>query len=349
MVNQDPTALPMPAGTNPPFPSNPVYAQPLYVAGLTIGTGTYNVLYIAALNGEVYAYKADRASSGATSTCDSGGAGTSGCIWVRDETNVSGMQGLKHDCDVLPNYGSSVDGIAIPNYLQFAGVISTPVIEPKGADAALYVTNLCVDPSGNAHWYLNALNIKTGANLGTPTEIVFSAIGTNGPQQAFFPASQFQRGGLLLVSSSNTSVCSSPPCRSVIASFGTAVNETTTQYQGWMFAYNGNGPSTLDTYARGPAANTLGHVFAVSGSGGFNYCPTCTQQCIPSGRPMSGYTDVGEAMLKIQMTGVWNYSGSGTVPFWPDDFFALFRNGSARPDEGALRGATTRCQGAVEG
>jgi hypothetical protein len=70
-------------------------------------------------------------------------------------------------------------------------------------------------------------------------------------------------------------------------------------------------------FARGPAANTVGDVFAVSGNGGFNYCPTC----MPTGLPMTGYTDVGESVLKIEMGGVWNYSGTGPVPFWPSDYF----------------------------
>ena len=247
MVDQ--SGLRNPVGSNPPFPTNPVYAQPLYVAGLTIGTGTYNVLYIAALNGEVYGYSANHASV-ATSTC-AGGAGTSGCLWFRDETNTSGMRGLKHNCDTTSGYGHSVVGSAIPNFLDFAGTISTPVIDPKGAAAAIYVTNLCIKPDGTEHWYLNALDLKTGADLGSPAEITYSTIvsSPNGPQQAFFPANQLQRPGLLLDTSSN---CSSPPCRSVIASFGPSVAETTVQYQGWMFAYNGNSPSTLKTQTPDP-------------------------------------------------------------------------------------------------
>ena len=161
----------------------------------------------------------------ATSKCVM--VGTNGCLWFRDETNSSGMQGLKHNCDSGAGPGSSVVGPAIPGYLEFAGTISTPVIEAKGAAAAIYVTNLCVDGSGKEHWYLNALSLTTGATLGV-TEITYNTIvsSPNGPQQVFVPGSQLQRPGLLLASSTAAGVCSSPPCRSVMASFGTAVDET---------------------------------------------------------------------------------------------------------------------------
>ena len=97
-------------------------------------------------------------------------------MWYRDETNSAGMQGLKHNCDIAPKFGISVVGKAIPNFLNFAGVISTPVIDPKGAAPAIYVTNLCAGPNGKKHWYLNALNLATGANLGLPAEITFGTI-----------------------------------------------------------------------------------------------------------------------------------------------------------------------------
>ena len=354
----DSTHLPMPITGNPPFPSNPIYAQPLYEAGLDVLGTTYNVLYIATLNGEVYAYDADNAAVSATSSCP---GRSSGCIWFRDENNVAGMNGLKHNCDTGTGFGESVVS-GLPNFLNFAGTISTPVIQPKGSAAAIYVTNLCQRPDFSEHWYITALSLTTGANLGTPVEIAYTATVPNGdgPQQVFTPAHQLQRSGLLSISSSS---CTSPPCRSVIASFGTAVNETAVQYQGWMFTYDSNSPATLPAqanpyttqcyypaetinkpvpcsplpdgtppnqcgqgggiwmYARGAAANTNGEVFTVAGNGGFNYCPTCTHQCMPSGNPMSGFTDIAEAVVDIQMSAVWNYSGTGPAPFWPSDYF----------------------------
>jgi hypothetical protein len=68
---------------------NPIYSQPLYVSNLTIGGTAHDVLFVVALNGEVYAYDADNIT-------------TPTKLWYRDETNTaSGMKGLKHNCDSL--------------------------------------------------------------------------------------------------------------------------------------------------------------------------------------------------------------------------------------------------------
>jgi hypothetical protein len=65
------------------FTNDPVYAQPLYVSNITMVDGkVHNVVYLAALNGEVYAYDADNLNNPVTP------------IWARDETQGAGMKGL---------------------------------------------------------------------------------------------------------------------------------------------------------------------------------------------------------------------------------------------------------------
>jgi hypothetical protein len=193
----------LPSAT-PPFTQNPTYAQPLYVPGLSIGGGTHNVVFIVTLNGEVYAYDADNIS-------------TPTKYWYRDETNVTGMKGLKHNCDGTSGPGSSVpkngSGSKQVGYLDFAGVISTPVIDAAPVSPnplALYVVNLCQDAvTSNQHWYVDALNLTTGATLTSPPlEITYNAMDVSnnpyGPQQPFFADSQLQRPGLLLTYSTTT-------------------------------------------------------------------------------------------------------------------------------------------------
>jgi len=221
------------------FTQNPTYAQPLYVPNLSIAGGTHNVAFIATLNGEVYAYDADNTS-------------TPTKLWYRDETNAAGMKGLKHDCDVGLTLGSSVpkngSGPQQLGYLDFAGVVSTPVIDAAPVSpnpAALYVVNLCQNANGLQHWYTNSLNLTTGQTLGPtpPLEIVYSTtditMSPYGPQQLFAAASQLERPGLLLTYSTTTYQ------RSVIAGFGTSVHEMTTQYQGWVFAFDVENPSSV--------------------------------------------------------------------------------------------------------
>lgn len=224
----------LPAHT-PPFVNNPVYAQPLYVTNVTLSTGTYNILYIAALDGEVYAYDADNTSSPTK-------------LWYRDETNTAtGMQGLKHDCDVSGHPGATV--VSPIGLLQFAGVISTPVIEFNSASGSvvLYVASLCERTSDNSsHWWLNALNIFTGANFASPVEIEYSAADVSanpyGPHQQFSASNQLERASLLRVNGA----IGTTGYKSVLAGFGTSVAEdgaNAKNYQGWMFAYDAN-PAT---------------------------------------------------------------------------------------------------------
>lgn len=266
------------SGIPPGFVNNPVYTQPLYASNVTISSSAHNVVYIAALNGEVYAYDADNLTAPTK-------------LWYRDETNGSGMQGLKHNCDDNGTFGiSKVSPIGI---LQFAGIISTPVIQINSAanTLVLYVTNLCFDSYlGQSEWWLNAINAQTGANFASPIQIQYTAaeVSSNpyGPQQAFFAANQLQRASLLLVNGT----VSGTAYKSVLAGFGTSVAEDgmyAKNYQGWMFAYDAN--PTDPTYL------TLNYN---QNSGGYsaNALPYITQCQYPpqtSGTPYCNYSGTG--------------------------------------------------------
>jgi hypothetical protein len=345
------------------FTNNPVYAQPLYVSNITIGGVVHNVVYIAALNGEIYAYDADNLT-------------TPTKLWSRDETGGTGMKGLKHNCDVSATGGASVTG---PEpFLDFAGVISTPVIEisTMAGATALYVVNLCqTPPPVSAHWYLTAVSLVTGATLGM-AEIAYSGtqVSTNpyGPQQAFAASHQLQRPSLLITAGQVGGT--GPVYRSLIAGFGTSTNETSVGYQGWLFAYDttnsanvvpqalslpyitecyyppdpGNTPPCTTQLNpsnpsaqianpcgngggvwmsnRGAAANSTNQVFSAAGNGGFNYCPSCTHHCAgpPPGTPnIQDFTNFGEAVLRVSLQNVWT-TASGQAPFWPDEYFVPY-------------------------
>ena len=243
----DASALPT---YSPPFVNNPVYTQPLYATNVTVASGTFNALFLAALNGEVCAYNADNTSSPTK-------------LWYRDETNTAtGMQGLKHNCDVTGFPGTSF-AYPLP-FLQFAGVVSTPVIELNASGAELlYIVNLCERTSdGSEHWYLNALNIHTGANYASPAEIAYSSsqVSANpyGPHQQFFAPAQLQRASLLAVSGT----VGGTVYKSLIAGFGTSTYEggpNAMNYQGWTFAYDAN-PSDSTFLTLNYNANSGGYV-----------------------------------------------------------------------------------------
>lgn len=188
------------------------------------------------LNGAVYAYDANTLSIPP--------------IWARDETQAVGMQGLKHNCDATVAQ-QFYPGTSVTNqepYLDFAGVISTPVIEVNQASGAtaIFVVNQCERTSDSSvRWYLTALNLSGGATLGTagPTEITYSAVAANqyGPNMPFFAANQLQRPALLITAGQVGGT--GQVYRTLVAQFGTATNETgnnnaNSGYQGWMFAYD---------------------------------------------------------------------------------------------------------------
>src|SRR5579871_2535802 len=114
-----PTSTP-PAGI-PPYSSNPIYAQPLFIPGITNSSypncsSTCDMVVAATLNGTIFAWNADTlqlvwSRRGGPSGTTTGNAGTA--LWYGD-------------CNGATN--GSV-GVPFSRTLPFVGVISTPVID----------------------------------------------------------------------------------------------------------------------------------------------------------------------------------------------------------------------------
>ncbi len=122
-----------------------IYAQILYVSGLTIGGGKHNVFFVATEHNTVYAYDADTY--------------TSSPYW---QINLG------------PSVPSS--DINTPNMPVEIGITSTPVIDP--ASQTLYCV-AATKESGKYLYRLHALDLATGAEkLGGPTLIQASVRGT---------------------------------------------------------------------------------------------------------------------------------------------------------------------------
>src|SRR6185437_14699795 len=84
-----------------------VYAQPLYVSGLTIGGVARNVLYVATMNDKLYAF--DAASSSPVP------------LWVRDFTNPPAVTAIPITDIAAANL----------NIIGNVGIAGTPVIDPQ--------------------------------------------------------------------------------------------------------------------------------------------------------------------------------------------------------------------------
>ena len=146
-----------------------IYAQPLYVGGLTMpDKKVHDVVYVATEHNTLYAFDADAASATAP-------------LW---------------SLNVGPSGSNSCDNLA-----PEVGITSTPVIDQ--AAGTIYFVSKGQEPGG---WVqrIHAVNIVTGSERpGSPTVIAASVkgtgAGTSGGNIAFDAATHLNRPGLLLV------------------------------------------------------------------------------------------------------------------------------------------------------
>lgn len=149
-----------------------IYAQPLYVAQVSVSSTPHNVVYVSTENNSVYAFDADNGTQ----------------LWtVNLGTPVPSS-------DISSTYKDLTPVI---------GITGTPVIDP--GSSTLYVVAKTKNRSNNTyHQNLHALDITSGAEKpGSPVEITASVSGSgsgsSGGTIAFQPLYQLNRPGLLLL------------------------------------------------------------------------------------------------------------------------------------------------------
>ncbi len=154
-----------------------VYAQPLWLANVTVNGAKRNVIFVATQHDSLFAFDADNNTSPCTplwnvSLIDSNHGGSSG------ETTVpSGMSGF---------LVGSGNGDITPE----VGVTGTPVIDPS--TGTLYVVSKSVNLSGPTFYQrLHAIDITTGnekfggpANI-TPSNVTYPGRGDGGSTVSF--------------------------------------------------------------------------------------------------------------------------------------------------------------------
>ncbi|MFL6427276.1 MAG: beta strand repeat-containing protein [Acidobacteriaceae bacterium] len=244
-----------------------VDAQPLYLAGLTIGTQTRNVVFVATENDTVYALDG---SSHIT-------------LWKTS---------------ALPQGGSetAADNQGCSELSSKVGITSTPVIDRNfGPDGAIYFVAKSKDGSGNYHQRLHALDLTTGAELsGSPVEITATYPANAGATNTFDPSIFVERAALLVQNGI------------VYLSWAAPCQQTSFNYGGWVMAYdegtltqlsvldvtpNGSGGGIWMSGA-GPAADAKGNVFLSTSTGTFDTTLDTNKQ------PSNG--DYGNGYLRIQ-------------------------------------------------
>jgi hypothetical protein len=222
-----------------------VYAQPLYVQGVTVsGQGTHNVVYVATEHDSVYAFDADGNSTSP--------------LWYGNFTNSAAGVTTVPTGDV----GSTI--------FPEIGITSTPVIDPN--TGTIYVEAFTKE-NGAYFQRLHALDITSGTEkFGGPVTISGSVPGTgagnDGAGNVPFQANlELQRSALLLVNGT------------IYIAF--ASHGDNGPFHGWVFAYSAADLSQVGIWNSTPngqdggiwqgggglAADSAGAVYGLSGNG----------------------------------------------------------------------------------
>jgi len=191
-----------------------IYAQPLYMSGVTMGAGTpqagtkHNVVFIATEHNSVYAFDADD------------NLGVNGKpLW--QISLLDSAHGAASSATTVPT-GDIGSSDIVPEY----GITSTPVID--AASSTIYVVGK-IKENGGELYRLHALDITTGAEkFGGPAVLSGSVPGngqgSSGGTLQFNARYEMQRPGLLLLNG--------------IVYIGFGSHGDSGPWHGWILAYN---------------------------------------------------------------------------------------------------------------
>jgi Putative Ig domain len=209
-----------------------VYAQPLWVAHLTIGAASHNVVYVATQHDSLYAFDAD----------------ASPCVQLWKVSLIDAAHGAAVPENSVP---SGVVGFLVgdgtgSDIAPEVGVTSTPVIDP--VSRILYVVSKSVESGTTTiHQRLHAIDLFTGSEkTGSPVTLQATDQGV-----AYDPKQQNQRAGLALVNGT------------VYVASGS--HDDTPQWFGWILGYTYSGAAFTPTSALNVAPTTGGGGIWMSG------------------------------------------------------------------------------------
>ena len=245
-----------------------VYAQPLYVANLNLGSnGVHNVVFVVTMNDSVYAFDAD----------------DPGCVvyWYQNFLPVGAT--------AVPVTDTTSAGDIPGTY----GIMGTPVI---GKSTIYFVARYKTTATATFTEQIFALNIATGNEIVLPATIAPSVPGNaqGGTTVMFNPLTQAQRPALLLLGTN------------VYVAFGSAGDNG--NYNGWLVAYDATTLAQTALYNSDPNGGTAGRggfwlcgsgpasdgtsIFVATANGIFDD----TGNVIP---PVAPLNDMGDSLLKL--------------------------------------------------
>ncbi len=264
-----------------------VYAQPLMVGNLAIGSGNHNVLFVATVNNSVYAYDGDNGS----------------LYWKKNYTQT-GMRPA-NSTDMSSSWCTTYTDIKYN-----IGIIGTPVIDTT--TGTIYF--VARSTNGNQFvQYLHAVNIIDGnEQSGSPVAISASVTGSGDGSVSnvvsFDPRRNNQRQGLTLVNGvvyiSFASHCDWNPYHGWILGYNAQTLQQQTVYNDTPDGENGG----LWESGMGVAADAQGNLYVVSGNGTvgqgnlFTSTGNGTDENSPNPNPADP-TNRGESAMKLTPSG----------------------------------------------
>jgi hypothetical protein len=183
-----------------------IYAQPLWVANLTVNGGIHNVVFVATEHDGLYAFDADSVP----------------CAKLWSISLIDGAHGGASGETPVPN---SLIGSGYGDIAPEIGVTGTPVIDPS--TNTLYVDAKSVDSTQTVFYHrLHAIDLATGnEKSGAPILVTGSVAGSGdgGSTVTFNTRQEHQRAGLTLVNGT------------IYVPF--SGHEDKSPWYGWMMAY----------------------------------------------------------------------------------------------------------------
>ena len=238
-----------------------VDAQPLYLANLTVNGQNHNVLYVATEHGSLYAFDADSFTQ----------------LW-----KVS----------LIPSGQTTSDTRNCTQITPEIGITSTPVIDRD--KNAIYAVTMSKDTSSAYHQWLYAINLTTGAQIQSATEIAATYPGSGANSSngnvVFDPAQYAERTGLLLLNGNIYTAWTSHCDRSPYTGWIIGYSESTLKQTQVLNLTPNGGLGAIWMAGDGLAADSAGSIYLLDANGTFDSSQT-------NGLPAQG--DYGNAILRL--------------------------------------------------
>lgn len=252
-----------------------VDAEPLYVPNLTINGAKHNIVFVVTEHDMAYAFDADTPGP---------------ALW---------------QVSLIPGTETPSDDRGCSQVEPEIGVTSTPVIDTSaGPNGTMFVVTMSKDSSSKYHQRLHAVDLTTGADRITPTDISATypgnGTGNSSGTQTFNPGSYEERSALLLASgviyTTWTSHCDAPNYTSWVISY----NESTLE-QAAILNMTANGTTQngqeggIWNAGDGPSVDASGNIYFLIGNGTFD--TTLDGSGFPNKR------DFGNSFVKLSASG----------------------------------------------